>query len=172
MNKLKALVFFFLQYLPPWRIDVFNEMGKYYDMTIAFTDADSEDSPITGKNCWKNWRIIRSFFLTKGFRIGNRPVRLGIFNLIKKKIDPDVIFSHEYSYTSILVALYKQMGLFHYNYYLTTSDNLKMAEISSGLKAKSMSYVLTHSNGIIVYGDTVKQWYQKKIPPIADRGMS
>ena len=40
MNKLKALVFY--QYLPPWRIDVFNEMGKYYDMTIAFTDADSE----------------------------------------------------------------------------------------------------------------------------------
>ena len=37
MNKLKALVFY--QYLPPWRIDVFNEMGKYYDMTIAFTDA-------------------------------------------------------------------------------------------------------------------------------------
>ena len=53
MNKLKALVFY--QYLSPWRIDVFNEMGKYYDMTIAFTDADTvRDSPITGKNCWKN----------------------------------------------------------------------------------------------------------------------
>lgn len=56
------------------------------------------------------------------------------------------------------------MGLFHYNYYLTTSDNLKMAEISSGLKAKSRSYVLTHSNGIIVYGDAVKQWYQRRFP--------
>ena len=161
MNKLKALVFY--QYLSPWRIDVFNEMGKYYDMTIAFTDADSEGFTYNRKELLEKLENIKVLFLTKGFRIGNRPVRLGIFNLIKK-IDPDVIFSHEYSYTSILVALYKQMGLFHYNYYLTTSDNLKMAEISSGLKAKSRSYVLTHSNGIIVYGDAVKQWYQRRFP--------
>ena len=122
MNKLKALVFY--QYLSPWRIDVFNEMGKYYDMTIAFTDADSEGFTYNRKELLEKLENIKVLFLTKGFRIGNRPVRLGIFNLIKK-IDPDVIFSHEYSYTSILVALYKQMGLFHYNYYLTTSDNLK-----------------------------------------------
>ena len=142
---------------------MFNEMGKYYDMTIAFTDADSEGFTYNRKELLEKLENIKVLFLTKGFRIGNRPVRLGIFNLIKK-IDPDVIFSHEYSYTSILVALYKQMGLFHYNYYLTTSDNLKMAEISSGLKAKSRSYVLTHSNGIIVYGDAVKQWYQRRFP--------
>ena len=103
-------------------------MGKYYDMTIAFTDADSEGFTYNRKELLEKLENIKVLFLTKGFRIGNRPVRLGIFNLIKK-IDPDVIFSHEYSYTSILVALYKQMGLFHYNYYLTTSDNLKMAEI-------------------------------------------
>lgn len=40
MKKQKALIFY--QYLPPWRIDVFNEMAKYYDMTIVFTNADCE----------------------------------------------------------------------------------------------------------------------------------
>ena len=83
---------------------MFNEMGKYYDMTIAFTDADSEGFTYNRKELLEKLENIKVLFLTKGFRIGNRPVRLGIFNLIKK-IDPDVIFSHEYSYTSILVIL-------------------------------------------------------------------
>lgn len=157
MNKPKALVFY--QYLPPWRIDVFNEMGKYYDMTIAFTNAECEGFTYNRKELLGKLKNIKTIFLNKGLKIGNRPLRWGIFKLIKSE-KPDVVFSHEYSPTSILVALYKQLGIFHYKYYLTTSDNTQMAESSSGLKAKARSYVLNHSDGLIVYSDAVKQWYK------------
>lgn len=157
MNKPKALVFY--QYLPPWRIDVFNEMGKYYDMTIAFTNAECEGFTYNRTELLGKLKNIKTIFLNKEIKIGSRPIKWGIYQLLKSQ-KPEIVFSHEYSPTSILVALYKQLGIFHYKYYLTTSDNVQMAELSSGLKAKARSYVLNHSNGLIVYSYAVKQWYK------------
>lgn len=159
MNRPKVLVFY--QYLPPWRIDVFNEMGKYYELTIAFTNADCEGFTYNRKELLDKLKNIKTIFLNHGFRVGGRPVRYGIFQLLKSE-KPQIVFSHEYSPTSILVGLYKQLGFFHYKYILTTSDNVQMAAASSGLKAKARSYVLNHSDGLIVYSNAVKQWYQKQ----------
>jgi len=39
-NRQRAVCFY--QYLPPWRIDVFNAMGEMYDLTIVFANADCE----------------------------------------------------------------------------------------------------------------------------------
>lgn len=158
MNKPKAVVFY--QYLPPWRIDVFNAMGEYYDMTIVFTNANSDGFTYNRQELLSKLVNIKTLFLNNGFKIGSRPIRFGIYNILKTN-RPDVVFSHEYSPTSILIALYKQIGLLHYNYYLTTSDNLAMAESVSGLKAICRKYVLNHSNGAIVYSNTVKEWYQQ-----------
>lgn len=158
MSRPKALVFY--QYLPPWRIDVFNEMGKYYDMTIAFTNADCEGFTYNREELLGKLQNIKTIFLTKGMKIGKRPVRWGIFRLLNSE-KPDIVFSHEYSPTSILIALYKQLRFFHYKYFLTTSDNVQMANSVSGLKARARSYILNQSNGIIVYSDAVKDWYKK-----------
>lgn len=163
MKKLKVIYFY--QYLPPWRIDVFNEIGKHYDLTVAFTDAECEGFTYNRADLLNRLRDIKTVFLNDGFKIGSHPIRFGIFKLIKR-IKPDVIFSHEYSPTSILVALYKQLGLFHYSYFLTTSDNLNMAEAVVGMKAMSRKYVLSHSNGLIVYSDAVRQWYSLKFPDL------
>lgn len=161
--KQKALVFY--QYLPPWRIDIFNEMGKYYDMTIVFTNAECEGFTYNRQELLDKLQNIQTVFLSTGFKIGSRPVRTGIYKLIKE-YKPQVIFSHEFSPTSILVALYKQLSFFDYQYYLTTSDNLKMAEDAKGLKAKARSYVLNHANGLIVYSQAVKAWYQNHFPDL------
>lgn len=161
MNKPKALVFY--QYLPPWRIDVFNEMGKYYELTIVFTNADCEGFKYNRQELLNKLHNIKTIFLNNGFKIGSRPIRFGIYKLIKQ-IQPEVIFSHEYSPTSILVAFYKQLKIFSFKYYLTTSDNVAMAEKATGFKAKARSYVLSQSNGIVVYSEAVKQWYQKTYP--------
>lgn len=157
MKKQKALVFY--QYLPPWRIDVFNEMAKYYDMTIVFTNADCEGFTYNRKELLNKLKNINTIFLNNGFKLGSRPIRFGIARLIKKE-NPDVIFSHEYSPTSILIAFFKQIKRFNYKFYITTSDNVAMAESSAGLKAKARSYVLHHADGIIVYSSAVKEWYR------------
>lgn len=156
--KPKAIIFY--QYLPPWRIDVFNEMGKYYDLIIVFTNADCEGFTYDRDSLLKKLNNIKTIFLNNGFNIGSRPIRFGIFRIINE-YKPDVIFSHEYSPTSIIVALYKQLSIFKYKYFITTSDNLKMAETATGLKAKSRAYVLRNADGIIVYSKVVEDWYKK-----------
>lgn len=161
MKRQKALVFY--QYLPPWRIDVFNEMAKYYDMTIVFTNANCEGFTYNRNELLGKLHNIKTVFLNNGFKIGSRPIRLGISKLIKKE-KPDVIFSHEYSPTSIMLAFNKQIKRFHYKFYITTSDNVAMAESSAGLKAKARSYVLNHADGIIVYSTSVKDWYSHHFP--------
>lgn len=163
MKKQTALVFY--QYLPPWRIDVFNEMTQYYDMTIVFTNAECEGFTYNREELLGKLQNIKTIFLSSGFKIGNRPIRTGIFKLIKQ-YKPEVVFSHEYSPTSIIIALYKQLGIFKYKYYLTTSDNRKMAESSAGLKAQARKYVLSHADGLIVYSKTVKDWYHKNFPSL------
>lgn len=164
MNK--PTVIYFYQYLPPWRIDVFNEMGKFYNLTIVFTNADCEGFTYNRKELLNKLHNINTIFLNNGFTIGTKPVRLGIANIIYK-LKPDIIFSHEYSPTSILIALYKQLRIFHYKYVITTSDNVQIANSVHGIKALCRKYILKNSDGIIVYSKSVKQWYTKKFPSLS-----
>ena len=136
MLKPKALIFF--QYLPPWRIDVFNEMAKFYDLTIAFTDADLDGFKYNREELLNKLdRNIKTIFLSKGFRVGKRPIRTGVFKIIKV-LKPKVIFSHEYSATSIMVAKFKKK--YKYQLVITTSDNLSIAKSVSGLKSYFRNY--------------------------------
>lgn len=160
---MKPKAIYFYQYLPPWRIDVFNEMAINYDLTIVFTNAELEGFTYNRELLLSKLKNIKTIFLNNGFKIGSRPVRFGIYKIIKN-INPDIIFSHEYSPTSILIALYRTLRLFKYKYVITTSDNLKMAENVKGVKAFFRSYVLNRSNGIVVYSNSVKKWYEGKFP--------
>lgn len=160
---MKPKAIYFYQYLPPWRIDVFNEIAKHYDLTIVFTDAESEGFTYNRSLLLSKLKDIKTIFLNNGFKIGTRPVRFGIYKIIKN-IKPDIIFSHEYSPTSILVALYRKLKFFKYKYVITTSDNLKMAEDVKGVKSFFRSYVLNRADGIVVYSDSVKKWYETHFP--------
>ena len=160
MLKPKALIFF--QYLPPWRIDVFNEMAKFYDLTIAFTDADLDGFKYNREELLNKLdRNIKTIFLSKGFRVGKRPIRTGVFKIIKV-LKPKVIFSHEYSATSIMVAKFKKK--YKYQLVITTSDNLSIAKSVSGLKSYFRNYVLHRSNSVVVYSNRVKKWYEENFP--------
>jgi len=156
-NKPTALIFF--QYLPPWRIDVFNEMAKYYQLTIVYTNADVEGFKYDREDLLNRLdKNINNIFLSNGFKIGKRPVRFGILKLIKS-IHPDIIFSHEYTPTSIMVATYRKLKLANFKYVITTSDNLSIAQHVKGIKSVFRKYVLSHANAIVVYSDIVKQFY-------------
>lgn len=157
-NKPKAIVFF--QYLPPWRIDVFNEMAKYYNLTIVYTDAEIEGFKYDRNDLLSRLdKSISNVFLNNGFKIGQRPVRFGIYKLIKK-IDPDIIFSHEYSPTSIIVATFKNLSILKFQFVITTSDNLSIAKSIKGVKAFFRKYVLSAAKTVVVYSNAVKEFYE------------
>ena len=153
----RALLFY--TYLPPWRIDVFNEMGKYYDLHIFFLDAELEDFRYNRELLVSKLNVKHTFY-NKGFKIGSRPIRFGIFRFLKAH-RPTVVFSHEYSPTSILLALFLKFKLLNYQLVITTSDNLIIAQKVKGVKALARKFVLSSAKGIVVYSSEVKVWYQQ-----------
>lgn len=163
MNKPSALLFY--QYLPPWRIDVFNEIGRMYRLTIVFFNAECEGFTYNRNELLSKLKDIEIIFLNTGFKVGSRPVRFGISKLIQQ-YKPNVIFAHEYSFVSLRIALYRTMHKNCFRFYLTTSDNLAMAQSSSGFKKWSRDYVLRHADGVIVYSQKVKEYYKNQYPAL------
>lgn len=157
---MKKAVYFF-QYLPPWRVDVFNGMAKQYELTIVFFNAGLKGFTYDRKDLLSRLHGMDVRFLETGFNVGTRPVRTGISALLRE-IRPDVVFVHEYSQISVTLALCKRR--FGYRLYITTSDNLAMAEASSGPKAWSRRFVLGHSEGVILYSKPVEDFYREHFP--------
>lgn len=159
-KKSKALVFY--TYLPPWRIDIFNEMGKYFDLTIVFLNADCAGFTYN-RDLLLSKLNVDAVFWKKGFNIGSKPFRIGISRILRK-YKPEIVFTHEYSPTSIFLATLIRLRLFRFQLIVTTSDNLEMAKKVSGLKYFFRAYVLNVSKGIIVYSERVKEWYKMNFP--------
>ncbi|MBR6054651.1 MAG: glycosyltransferase [Bacteroidales bacterium] len=157
---MKKAIYFF-QYLPPWRVDVFNRMAEYYDLTVVFFNAEQEGFTYDRKVLLSKLKGIDVRFLTKGFSVGSRPVRFGIPALLKE-IRPDVVFVHEYSTVSVELSLLKRR--FGYRLYLTTSDTVDMAESSGGLKAAARGFVLRRAEGIVLYSRPVEAFYKTRFP--------
>ena len=157
---MKKAVYFF-QYLPPWRIDVFNGMAKQYDLTVVFFNAGLEGFTYDRKDLLSRLKGMEVEFLETGFNVGTRPVRTGIAALLRR-IRPEVVFVHEYSSVSVELALLRRR--FGYRLYVTTSDNLSMAEASSGLKARARTFVLRRAQGVILYSSAVEAFYKKHFP--------
>jgi glycosyltransferase involved in cell wall biosynthesis len=158
VQKQKALVFY--TYLPPWRIDVFNEMATYFDMTIIFLNSDGEGF-VYNREVLAQKLISKYIFWNKGFKIGTKAFRIGILSFINQ-YKPEVVFSHEYSPTSLLLSLFLRLGIVRFKLIVTTSDNVEMSQKVSGLKRFARSFVLTKATGIVVYSKPVKAWYERE----------
>ena len=160
ITKPKALLF--LPYLAPYRVDVLNRLGDYFDLTVVF---QFENDPSQNLNQMLLRQKLKINFLIndKGFNIGTRQIRFGLYSLIKNH-NPEVIFSNEYGPTSLLISLYKKLKLFKGVHIATTSDNLIMAENVYLIKKWARAFVLNNVKGIVVYNDLIKKWYTQNFP--------
>lgn len=162
MNKLKAIYFF--QYLPPWKIDVFNEMARMYDLTIVFWNVDCVGFTYDHQELLNKLNPeIDVIFLRNGINAGAHSLRLGI-NRIIRRISPQVIFSHEFAPITLQCVLIKALQVHKYRLIITTSDNVFIADSVHGIKAMARYVILKASDGIIVYSRKVAAWYQQKFP--------
>jgi glycosyltransferase involved in cell wall biosynthesis len=159
--KTKAIIFY--TYLPPWRIDIFNEMAKMYDLTIVFLQAESQGFTYDRKQLMSQLKNVKVIFWNRGIDIKGKAFRFGISNLLKK-YNPEIVFTHEYFPISIFLATLKKLNLFKFKLIITTSDNIQIAENVNPLKAIFRNYVLKSSYGIVVYSESVKNWYSKNFP--------
>ena len=158
-DKPKALYFF--QYLPPWKIDVFNGMAERFDLTVVFFNADSEGFTYDRKDLLSRLRNVKTLFLDTGFNLMGRPVRFGIRSLIRHE-SPDIVFVHEYSPVSIALALLKRR--YGFRLVVTTSDNPAIARSAGGLRGKARDFVIGRCDGAVLYGKEVEDFYRSRYP--------
>ena len=158
MQKQKALVFY--TYLPPWRIDVFNEMATYFDMKLIFLNSEGEGFTYN-REVLTQKLISEYIFWNKGFKMGTKAFRFGILNFINQ-YKPEVVFSHEYSPTSLLLSFFLRLHIVRFKLIITTSDNVEMSQKVTGLKRFVRSFVLSKASGIVVYSKPVKAWYEQE----------
>lgn len=155
-NRPKAVVFY--TYLPPWRIDVFNEMGKLFDLTIVFLNPESEGFTYNRKRLSEKL-MVDHIFLPNAIRIKGKTFAMkGVVRLLRE-LNPRVVFSHEYSPTSNLIALLLKIKLFSFKYIITTSNNEAMAKSAEGFKKKARKFVLDNASGLVVYSNKVRDFY-------------
>lgn len=160
--KQKAILF--LPYLAPYRIDVLNELGEFYDLTVIFQFNNAPEQKFDQKLLRAKLKVPFVIF-DKGLNIGTRQIRIGVYKLLKR-YKPSVVFSNEYGMTSVFLSFYKKISLFDYILVGTTSDNLIMADEAKWFRRISRRFVLSSANGVVVYSNNVKKWYQKKFPKL------
>ena len=156
----KPVAIYFFQYLPPWRIDVFNEMASHYQLTLVFWNAEcagftyNRDELLSRLN-----PTTEVIFLQSGINAGTHSIRLGITRIIRQR-NPQVVFSHEYAPISMQCALLKRLGICKFKLVITTSDNLYMAKRVRGLKSVARRRILRYADKVILYTPQVEEWYK------------
>ena len=157
----KALYFF--QYLPPWKIDVFNGIAAHYDLTVVFFDIDRNGFTYDREDLLRRLDGVGVEVLDGGVKISGHPFRPGIGSLLKK-YSPDVVFVHEFS--PVTVELLLRRRRFGYKVYLTTSDNLSMARGTHGVVRMVRDWVFRRVDGAIFYSEDVRRYYLERYPSL------
>ncbi len=160
----QPVAIYFFQYLPPWRIDVFNEMARHYQLTLVFWNTDrvgfmyNRDELLQLLN-----PDIEVIFLQSGISAGTHSVRIGITKIICHR-KPRVVFCHEYAPISMQCVLIKLMGTCKFKLVITTSDNVQMASKANWPKRVARRLILRSADKLILYSKQVQEWYQKQFP--------
>ena len=161
--KEKCLIFY--TYLPPWRIDIFNDLHKEFDLKVVFLNINSKGfryNTTTLLDRLKSKVLIWNI----GFSLFSYVFRIGIGYLIWR-YKPRIVFTHEFSPTSVLLAFYRRVGILRFQLFITTSDNIKIIESHGKIKRIFRNFILNNCDGMVVYTSDVKQLYSGYFPQLS-----
>lgn len=132
----------FLTNVPsPYRVDFFNELGKYCDLTVLFEKKNSTERD----ESWKNYKFntFRGVFL-KGKSISvDTAFCPEVIKYVKDPSFDDIICANVSSLTGMLAIQY--MKLHHIAYYIEADGGT--AKSGKGLKEKVKKYFISNANG-------------------------
>lgn len=118
----------------PYRIDFYNELGKYVDLTVVFEAKSASNQGIKFNWNFNSSLRFKAIFLSEG-DIHERQIDWRIFQYLKKN-KYDNIFVTNYSYfTEMAAILY--------------------------LKARKIPYIMETDGGMIRAENKLKRWYKR-----------
>lgn len=105
----------------PYRIDFYNELGKYVDLTVLFEAKGASDQGI--KFNWNYDKIenFKAIFLSEG-DIKERKVDWSIFKYLKGNVYDEIVVTNYSYFTEMAAIIYLKM--MHIPYYMETDGGI------------------------------------------------
>jgi glycosyltransferase involved in cell wall biosynthesis len=156
--KKKLLVFH--QALAPYRVDLFNTLNTNFNLELYFIEKQVSNQAFDQETLKKQLNFT-PFYLEKGLTLGTRKIRYGFYTLIKK-FNPDIVFTVEYSLTTLFVYIIKKTFCYNFKIYTLCDDSVDIANKCRGIRKIARNLLFPRLDGVIVLNKEVADWYAKK----------
>ncbi len=156
---LKKLIIFH-PYLAPYRIDLYNQLNKDYNLYVLLTGSQSEFKTLGFNLSFVNKQAQFSYdYYCKGLRFG-RHLLSKIYLKKIRIIKPDIVIGHELGVNTIISILLKKK--FGYKLFVTIDDSPAMVNTYSKLRERLRNYIVNRVDGILVANPEVKSYLEAK----------
>jgi glycosyltransferase involved in cell wall biosynthesis len=146
--------------LAPYRVDQFNAISCLFHLEIVFIF----------RNVWNHkfdqakllsQLVFAISFLLNGPRYKGRVFRFGMYRAIRR-INPDVVFGYEFSFTTQYLILLKRLGLLHQEIGTTVDDSIDICKhVQSKTRLFARKNAVKHLDYVVVLSSEVSEFYQK-----------
>jgi glycosyltransferase involved in cell wall biosynthesis len=155
-KKYRLLVFH--QALAPYRMDFWNHLSRDFDADIYFIYENLIEQKFNQDKLREHLGF-EPRYLKHGFRIGDRAFKWGFLPIIRKT-NPEVVFTYEYSQTTLFLYLIRKFFSFNYRIYSVCDDSMHLAKSRKGLRESVRKFLITRIDGLIVLNQEVANWYK------------
>lgn len=159
-KKMKKKLLIIHPALAPYRIDQFNAISRLFDLEVVFIFGNVWNHKFDQKKLLSQL-IFKVSFLLKGPRLKGRVFRFGMYRSIRK-INPDVVFGYEFSFSTQYLILLKRLGLLRQKIGTTIDDSIDICNnIQSKTRLFARRNAIKHLDYIVVLSTEVSEFYQK-----------
>ena len=144
--------------LAPYRLDQFNRLAEMCDLTIAFLYDNLWNHPFD-QTLLLSQAKFKHVFLLRGPQYKGRVLRWGLLRLVRQ-LDPELVISYEFSFTTQLLMLLKGLGLFRRKLGSTVDDSLDICHaVQSRTRALARRLVVKRLDCMVVLSKEVADFY-------------
>lgn len=161
----KLLIFH--PYLAPYRIDLYNQLSKCYEVKALLTGSKKEKDTLAFDIEKVNQNANFDYtYQEKGLYIGRHLISTVYIRTIRK-FAPDIIFTHELGFNTLLSIFLKNW--FQFSIYTTIDDSLPMITSRGFFKSKLQEFVFKKVDKILVINPDVQKYLEEKNPKLVHK---
>ena len=138
-------ILFIQPYLAPYRIDVYNNLAKTFDIKLLFWYEEAPehkfDLDILKSKCEFKYE-----YLSKGFLVFNRVFKFDIFKHILN-LRPNIVVCHEYGFFTLVSLILSKFVKF--KVIINTDDNLESFINIKGIRYLTSKLCLNNVDGVV-----------------------
>lgn len=144
--------------LAPYRIDLFNQLRHHFNLLVVFY-RDSVAYHKELDNQGLHGRLLCAYeFLLTGPTIRGKEFRIGMGKIIKR-FRPDVVVTHEFSYSTLYHVLLRKLCRLRFAHILWTAESPYQYGRRTGVRKSLRSLLPRLVDGLIVYSEQLKSCF-------------